>query len=58
MKFFIRRYFSGYCTYEINADDERLAYEKAKYLPIDEAEILSNLEGWEDCDEVESEINA
>ena len=58
MKFLIRRYFSGFCTYEINADDEDLAYEKAKNLPIDEAEILSNLEGWEDCDEVESEINA
>lgn len=58
MKFFVRRYFSGFCTYEINADDEDLAYEKAKNLPIDEAEILSNLEGWEDCDEVESEINA
>jgi len=58
MKFLVRRYFSSFCTYEINTDDEHSAYEKAKYLPIDEAEILSNLEGWEDCDEVESKIIA
>lgn len=55
MKFLIRRYFSGFCTYEIDADDEHLAYEKVKYLPIDETELLSNLEGWEDCDEVSQE---
>ena len=30
MKYFVRRYFSGFCTYEINADNEHLAYEKAK----------------------------
>lgn len=58
MKFLVRRYFSSFCTYEISADDEHSAYEKAKNLPIDEAEILSNLEGWEDCDEMESKINA
>lgn len=58
MKFLVRRYFSGFCCYEIDADDEISAYEKAKYLSINEAEILSNLEGWEDCDEVQSKINA
>ena len=58
MKFLVRRYFSSFCTYEINADDEHSAYEKAKNLTIDEAEIFSNLEGWEDCDEVKSKINA
>ena len=29
MKFLVRRYFSSFCTYEINADDEHSAYEKA-----------------------------
>lgn len=57
MKFIVRRYFSGYCSYEIDAEDENMAYEKAKSLPIDENEILDTLEDWEECDEVESEID-
>ncbi len=52
MKFLVRRYFSGFCSYEIEADDEISAYEKAKKLPLDEAEILCSLEECEDCDEV------
>lgn len=52
MKFLVRRYFSGFCSYEINADDENSAYEKAKALPIDKDEILSTLEDWKECDEV------
>lgn len=52
MKFLVKRYFSGFCSYEIDANDEISAYEKAKALPKDEAEILSNLEDWKECDEV------
>lgn len=52
MKFIVRRYFSGFCSYEIDADDEISAYEKAKALPIDEDEILRTLEDWKECDEV------
>lgn len=52
MKFIVRRYFSGFCTYEVDAGDEISAHEKAKNLPIDENEILSSLEAWKDCDEV------
>ena len=52
MKFLVRRYFSGFCSNEIDADDDNSAYEKAKALPIDEDEILSSLEDWKECDEV------
>ncbi|MBI2470512.1 MAG: hypothetical protein HYV59_04625 [Planctomycetes bacterium] len=52
MKFVVRRYFSGYCTYEIDAVDKNAAYEKARNIPIREHEILSTLKDWKDCDEV------
>lgn len=52
MKFIVRKYFSGFCSYEVDTTNEESAYEKAKELPIDEYEILSSLEEWEDCDEV------
>ena len=52
MKFIVRRYFSGFCTYEVDAVDEISAHEKAKTLPIDENAILNSLEAWKDCDEV------
>lgn len=54
MKFIVRRYFSGYCTNEIEAPDKETAYEKATNLPVKQDEILSTLEEWKDCDEVES----
>lgn len=57
MKFMVRRYFSGYCTYEINASDEGAAYEKVRSMPIHEGEVLATLEDWEDCDEVEPIAN-
>lgn len=52
MKFMVRRYFSGYCTYKISAPDEGAAYEKARNMPIREDEILATLEDWKDCDDV------
>jgi len=57
MKYSVRRYFSGFCTYEIDADDENTAYEKAITMPIIEDEVLSTLEDWKDCDEVEHADN-
>ena len=53
MKFLVRRYYSGYCTYEVEAESEDEAYNTAIDLPIDEGEILSTLEDWSDADEVE-----
>jgi len=52
MKFTVRRYFSGYCTYEIDAPTEDAAYEKARNMPIIEDEVLATLEDWKNCDEV------
>ncbi|MBE0426230.1 MAG: hypothetical protein IBX72_06250 [Nitrospirae bacterium] len=56
MKFIVRRYFSGYCSCEIEAENEDEAYEKAVNLPIDQGEILSTLEEWTDSDEVELDL--
>lgn len=53
MQFVIRKYHSGYCTYEIEADDEEQAYKMMKGMPIGYDEVLETLEPWEDCDEVE-----
>ena len=52
MKFIVRKYFSGFCTYEVDAEDEISAYEKSKSLPIDDNQILNSLEEWKDCNEV------
>ena len=52
MKFIVRKYCSGFCTYEVDAEDEISAYEKSKSLPIDDNQILNSLEEWEDCNEV------
>lgn len=52
MKFIVRKYFSGFCSYEIDAEDKKSAYEKTNGLPIDENEIINSLEAWKNCDEV------
>ena len=53
MKFLVRRYYSGFCTYEVEAENEDDAYNIALDLPIDEGEILSTLEDQRHADEVE-----
>jgi len=57
MKFTVRRYFSGYCTYEIEATSKDAANKKARNMPIYEDEILTTLEDWKDCDEVKPIAN-
>jgi hypothetical protein len=52
MKFIIWKYYSGFCTYEIEADNEDEAREKVKELPIDYDEVISTLEPWKDADEI------
>ncbi len=52
MKFLVRRYYSGFCTYEVEAENEDDAYNIVLDLPIDEGEILSTLEDWRPADEV------
>ena len=53
MKYLVRRYYSGYCTYEVEAENEDAAYDIAINLPIDENEILSTLEDWKFADDIE-----
>ncbi|MFO8132594.1 MAG: hypothetical protein R6U10_01485 [Thermoplasmatota archaeon] len=53
-KYRVIRYYSSFCTCDVQAEDEEQAYEKAQEIPIDVNELLENLEDWDDCDEVES----
>lgn len=53
MEYLIKRYFSGFCTNQVQAENDDEALEIARRLPIDYDEICQTLENWEDCDEVE-----
>jgi hypothetical protein len=57
MEFIVRRYFLGYCSYEIEAQNEDEAYGKSLHLPMNESEILSTLEAWEECDQIEPDMD-
>ncbi|MGH7902396.1 MAG: hypothetical protein ACRENZ_11740 [Thermodesulfobacteriota bacterium] len=52
-KFNVRKYYSGFCIYELEAEKEGEAYKLAMNMPINEIELLSTLEDWEECNEVE-----
>ena len=54
MKFVVRKYYSGYCSYEIEASNEDQAYEMVNKTPINYDEVLETLEDWEECNEIES----
>ena len=57
-KYEVKIYYSGFCTYEIDAENEEQAITKARNLEINRNEILSNLESWKEADEAfESENN-
>jgi len=43
-------YYTGFCTYEIEAQDEAEAILKARILPVNQNEIITNLENWEEAD--------
>ena len=49
-KFNVQIYYSGYCTYNIDAENEEEAIIKARDLPVNKNEIFTNLEDWEDAD--------
>ena len=55
-KFEIKIYYTGFCTYEIEAQNEAEAILKARKRPINRKEIITNLENWEEADTVK-EIN-
>ena len=52
-QFEVKIYSSGYCTYKVKAEDENSAVIKAKKIPVNQEEILSNLENWHSADEAE-----
>lgn len=51
--FDVKIYFSGFCSYEIEARDTGEAIEKARQLPINKNDVLSTLENWFEADEAE-----
>ncbi len=57
MKYIVRKYYSGYCNYEIDADNEDNANKLANEMPIDYNQVVETLEEWEDCNEVEVTAN-
>ena len=52
MKYEIKRYYSSYVSFEIEAVSEEEAYNKTKELKIDLTELQNNLENWKEADEI------
>ncbi|MCF6268082.1 MAG: hypothetical protein L3J41_00025 [Melioribacteraceae bacterium] len=50
-KFEVKIYYSGYCTYKIDAENEEQAIKKARDFEVNKDEVLSNLENWQEADE-------
>ena len=51
-KFEIQIYYSGFCTYEIEAFSDIEAIELSRTKPINANELLSNLENWIEADTI------
>ncbi len=54
----VKIFYSGFCTYEVEAKNGYEAILEARKLAINEKEILSNLENWKEADtftEIENE---
>ncbi len=56
MKFIVIGYYSGYCCYEIEAENEDEAHEKSLHSLVNKSEALSTMEQWEECDKIEADI--
>lgn len=48
--FEVKIYYTGFCTHTVEAENEIEAILKARNLPINQTEVLSNLENWEEAD--------
>ena len=48
--FEVKIYFSGFCTFEVSATDQVDAILRARKLPINNNELITNLENWEEAD--------
>ena len=52
-KYEVKIYYSGFCSYVIEAESSELAIEKGRNMEINTNQILTNLENWEEADTVE-----
>lgn len=52
MKFIIRKYYLGFCTHKVEAENDNQAWKMVKDLPPSD-EIMGTLEDREDCNEIE-----
>lgn len=55
MEYLVTRYFSGFYTNQVDANNSDDAMDIARQLPLDYDEICQTLEACEDCDDVEME---
>ncbi len=52
-KYEVKIYYSGYCSYIIEADNEEEALKEARLSSINQKEIITNLEPWKEADTAE-----
>jgi len=52
-KFEVKIYYSGFCTYQIEAKNGAEAIIKGRNRQVESIELLSNLENWKEADTVE-----
>lgn len=52
MKYEVKKYYSSFVTFLIEANTEKEAYDKSKELKIDFIELQNNLQDWKEADEI------
>jgi hypothetical protein len=52
MKYEVKKYYSSFVTFEVEANSEEEAYKITKELKIDLVELQNNLENWNEADEI------
>lgn len=58
MKYEVKRYYSSFVTFEVEANSQEEAYNKTKELELNFIELQNNLVDWEEADEIrQSEEN-
>ena len=53
MKYTVKLYYSSFCTYEVEAENEKQALKIATTMKIDNNEIMQNLQDWDEPTEIE-----
>lgn len=52
MKYEVKRYYTSFVSFEVEANSRDEAYSKTKELEIDLIDLQNNLENWEEADEI------